>query len=122
MSARKDFAPEFKDQAVRFVLEEVEPDESRKHACDRLTPKLSVKAVTLYNLVMQSAPPKARLSAPPGSLEELRARSPRCARRTVRSRCQRGIRPLRGNFNFSTPPLRRPMIGNGPCRDGAKTT
>jgi transposase len=73
MPARKDFTPEFKDQAVRFVLEEIEPDESRKHACDRLAPKLSVKAVTLYNWVKQSAPAKARPSAPPGSLEELRA-------------------------------------------------
>ena len=73
MPARKDFTPEFKDQAVRFVLEEIEPDESRKHACERLAPKLSVKAVTLYNWVKQSAPTKARPAAPPGSLEELRA-------------------------------------------------
>ena len=73
MPARKDFTPEFKDQAVRFVLEEIEPDESRKHACERLGPKLSVKAVTLYNWVKQSAPARARPSAPPGSLEELRA-------------------------------------------------
>lgn len=73
MPARKDFTPEFKDQAVRFVLEEIEPDESRKHACERLAPKLSVKAVTLYNWVKQSAPARARPSAPPGSLEELRA-------------------------------------------------
>ena len=73
MPARKDYTPEFKDQAVRFVLEEIEPDESRKRACDRLAPKLSVKAVTLYNWVKQSAPAKARPSAPPGSLEELRA-------------------------------------------------
>ena len=67
MPARKDYTPEFKDQAVRFVLEEIEPDESRKRACDRLAPKLSVKAVTLYNWVKQSAPAKARPSAPPGS-------------------------------------------------------
>ena len=73
MPARKDFTPEFKDQAVRFVLEELEPDESRKHACDRLAPKLSVKAVTLYNWVKQSAPARARPAASPGSLEELRA-------------------------------------------------
>ena len=73
MPARKDFTPEFKDQAVRFVLEEIEPDESRKHACERLAPKLSVKAVTLYNWVKQSAPAMARVSAPPGSVEELRS-------------------------------------------------
>jgi transposase len=73
MPARKDFTPEFKDQAVRFVLEEIEPDESRKHACDRLAPKLSVKSVTLYNWVKQSAPDKTRHAASPGSVEELRA-------------------------------------------------
>ena len=47
MPARKEYTPEFKDQAVRFVLEEIEPDESRKQACERLAPKLSMKAVTL---------------------------------------------------------------------------
>ena len=73
MSIRKEYTPEFKDQAVRFVLEEIEPDESRRHACDRLAPKLSVKAVTLYNWLKQSAPGKARPPAPPGSTEELRA-------------------------------------------------
>ena len=73
MPTRKDYTPEFKDQAVRFVLEEIEPDESRKHACERLAPKLSVKAVTLYNWMKQSAPAKARPSAPPGSVEELRS-------------------------------------------------
>ena len=74
MPARKEYTPEFKDQAVRFVLEGIEPDESRKHACERLAPKLSVKAVTLYNWLKQSAPAKARAAAPPGSVEELRAR------------------------------------------------
>ena len=29
MPPRKDYTPEFKDQAVRFVLEEIGPDESR---------------------------------------------------------------------------------------------
>ena len=73
MPARKEYTPEFKDQAVRFVLEEIEADESRKHACDRLAPKLSVKAVTLYDWLKLSAPAKTRASAPPGSVEELRA-------------------------------------------------
>ena len=73
MPARKEYTPEFKDQAVRFVLEEIEPDESRKHACDRLAPKLSVKAVTLYNWLKQSAPSKARAPVSPGSVDELRA-------------------------------------------------
>jgi transposase len=73
MPARKEFTPEFKAQAVRFLFEEIEPDESRKQACERLAPKLSVKAVTLYNWVKQSSPGKARPPAPPGSVEELRA-------------------------------------------------
>ena len=75
MPARKEYTSEFKDQAVRFVLEEIEPDESRKHACERLAPKLSVKAVTLYNWLKQSAPAKARPSAPAGSADELRAQN-----------------------------------------------
>jgi len=29
MPAKKGYTPEFKDQAVRFVLEEIEPDEAR---------------------------------------------------------------------------------------------
>jgi transposase-like protein len=64
MPARKEFTPEFKEQAVRFLFEEIEPDESRKQACERLAPKLSVKAVTLYNWVKQSSPGKARPPAP----------------------------------------------------------
>lgn len=75
MPAKKEYAAEFKEQAVSFVLEEIEPDESRKHACDRLAPKLSVKAVTLYNWVKQSAPPKARPTPSPRSMEELRAQN-----------------------------------------------
>ena len=41
MPAKKEHTVEFKQQAVRFVLEEIDPDGSRKHACDRLAPKLS---------------------------------------------------------------------------------
>ena len=55
MPVCKEYTPEFKDLAVRFVLEEVEPDESRKHACERLAPKLSVKAVTLRQQVRTTA-------------------------------------------------------------------
>lgn len=75
MPARKEYTLQFKDQAVRFVLEEIGPDESRKQACERLAPKLSVKAVTLYNWVKQSAPTKTRPTPPPGSIEELRAQN-----------------------------------------------
>jgi transposase-like protein len=56
MPVRKEYTPEFKDQAVRFVLEEIEPDESRKQACERLAPK-----------------PRPAVS--PGSVEELRAQN-----------------------------------------------
>jgi transposase len=73
MPARKDYTPEFKAQAVRFVFEEIEPDESRKQACERLGARLSVKPVTLYNWVKQATPAKARPSSAPGSVEELRA-------------------------------------------------
>ena len=72
MPAKKEYTVEFKEQTVRFVLEELELDESRKHACDRLAPRLSVKSVTLYNWVKQSAPGKARPAVLPGSVEELR--------------------------------------------------
>jgi transposase len=75
MPAKKEYTAEFKEQAVRFVLEEIEPNESRKQACDRLGPKLSVKAVTLYNWVKQYAPGPARPSVAPGSIEELRAQN-----------------------------------------------
>ena len=80
MPAMKEYTAEFKEQAVRFVLEEIEPDESRKHACDRLAPKLSVKAVTLYNWVKQYAPGKARPAASPGSVQTLGLRSREWAR------------------------------------------
>ena len=75
MPVRKDYTPEFKDQAVRFVFEEIGPDESRTHACERLGPKLNVKAGTVYNWVKAAAPPKARPPAPPGSVDELRAQN-----------------------------------------------
>src|SRR5690606_32824866 len=75
MPAKKEYTPGFKEQAVRFVLEEIEPDESRKQACERLAPRLSMKAVTLYNWVKQSAPAKARPTGSPGSVEELRAQN-----------------------------------------------
>ena len=39
MAARKEYTTEFNDQAVKFVLEEIEPDESRKQACKRLASK-----------------------------------------------------------------------------------
>ena len=66
------FTSEFREQAVRFVLDELLPDESRKQACFRLAPKFSMKPVTLYNWVKQSAPGVVRPVAVAGSVEELR--------------------------------------------------
>jgi len=60
MPTRKEFTPEFKDQAVRFVFEEIAPDESRYAACERLSPKLNVNATTLYGWVKAAAPAGAR--------------------------------------------------------------
>ncbi len=73
MPARKDYTPEFKDQAVRFVFDEIEPEESRSHACERLAPRLSMSPATLMNWVKAASPATARPAPPPGSVEELRA-------------------------------------------------
>ena len=35
MPAQKEYTPEFKEQAVRFVFDEIEPDESRSAAVQR---------------------------------------------------------------------------------------
>lgn len=70
------YTPEFKDQAVRFVFEEIEPNESRKEACRRLAPKVNVKEVTLYNWVKAASPVTvtgAARGAQTGTVEELRA-------------------------------------------------
>lgn len=72
MPVRKDYTPEFKEQAVKYVFEEIGPDESRSGACERLGPKLGVKPVTLYNWV-KAAAPVARSKPAAGSVEELRA-------------------------------------------------
>ena len=77
MPARKDYTPEFKVQAVRFVFEEIAPDESRYAACERLSPKLNVKPATLYGWVKVAAPAGARSAkssvVTPGSIDDLRA-------------------------------------------------
>ena len=75
MPKRLEYTTEFKEQAVRFVFESIEPTESRKQACERVAVKVNVKPVTLYNWVKQSAPAKARPTASPGSVEELRAQN-----------------------------------------------
>ena len=73
MPPKKEYTAEFKAQAVKFVFEEIEPDESRTHACDRLAPRLSLRPATLMNWVKEASPGRPRAAAPPGSVEELRA-------------------------------------------------
>src|SRR5687768_15669300 len=75
MPAKKDYMVGFKEQAVRFVLEEIEPDESRKNARDRLARRLSGTAVTVYSWAKQSAPAKSGPTGAPESEAELRAQN-----------------------------------------------
>jgi transposase len=75
MPVRKEYTVEFKEQAVRFVFEEIGADESRSAAVARLGPKLNVRPATLMNWVKAAAPPPARRTAPAGSVEELRAQN-----------------------------------------------
>jgi transposase len=75
MPVREEYTVEFKEQAVRYVFEEIGPDESRSAAVERLGPKLNVRPATLMNWVKAAAAPAARPSPAPGSLEELRAQN-----------------------------------------------
>ena len=70
------YTVEFKDQAVRFVFESIEANESRKEACRRLAPKVNVKEVTLYNWVKAASPVTSGGAArvgQSGTVEELRS-------------------------------------------------
>ncbi len=70
------YTPEFKDQAVRFVFESIEPDESRKEACRRLASKVNVKEVTLYNWVKAASPVTSNSpgrGGQPDTINDLRA-------------------------------------------------
>ena len=76
MPKMQQYTSEFKDQAVRFVFESIEANESRKEACRRLAPKVNVKVVTLYNWVKAASPAAATGTAragQSGTVEELRA-------------------------------------------------
>ena len=42
MPTKSGYTREFREQAVRFVFESIEPSESRKEACRRLAVKLNV--------------------------------------------------------------------------------
>jgi transposase len=76
MSVRKEYTSEFRGQAVRFVFESIELDETRKEACRRLAPKLNVNHLTLYGWVKSASPMTTKsggVSLLPGSVEDLRA-------------------------------------------------
>jgi transposase len=73
MPVRKEYTVEFKEQAVRFVFEEIGVDETRSAAVMRLAPKLNVRPATLMNWVKAAAPARSRPAPPAGSVDELRA-------------------------------------------------
>lgn len=72
MPKKVEYTTEFKDQVVRLIVAEREPNESRSAACARLGPRLGVKTPTLYSWVKQAIPGGSSIAAP-GSVEELRA-------------------------------------------------
>jgi transposase len=66
------FSKEFREQAVRAVMAERLPEESRFAACGRLGPRLGVNPTTLYNWVKRLVPgPATPVSS--GSVEQLQA-------------------------------------------------
>ncbi len=76
MSKVLQYTVEFKDQAVRFLFDSIEPNESRKEACRRLAPQVNVKEVKLYNWVKAASPITATGGAragQSGTVDELRA-------------------------------------------------
>ena len=60
------YTVEFKDQAVRFVFDEIGPNESRKEACRGLAPKVNVKEVTLYTWGKAASPATANATVRAG--------------------------------------------------------
>ena len=73
MPKRLEYTTEFKEQAVRFVFDSIEANESRREACERLGAKVSVKPVTLYNWVKAATPASTGRVVAAGSVEELKA-------------------------------------------------
>jgi transposase len=73
MSKQKSYTREFREQAVRFVFESIEPDETRLKACERLGASMSVNSRTLYGWV-KAATPTARFgTVEKGSVADLQA-------------------------------------------------
>ena len=73
MAFQKVYTKEFRDQAVRFVFESLEVDETRSQACRRLTPKMSVSVSTLYGWVKKATPISNGRLVVAGSQEDLAA-------------------------------------------------
>ena len=84
MPKMQQYTVEFKDQAVRFVFDEMGPNESRKEPCRGLAPKVNVKEVTLYNWVNQPRRQQRVARRGPGSRAPWTScgrRCPRCVKR-----------------------------------------
>ncbi len=73
MAFQKNYTKEFREQAVRFVFDSIEPEETRSGACRRLAPKLSVSFSTLYGWVKKATPISSGRSVVAGSQEDLAA-------------------------------------------------
>ena len=73
MAFQKVYTKEFRDQAVRFVFESLEVDETRSQACRRLAPKMSVSVSTLYGWVKKATPISTGRLVVAGSQEDLAA-------------------------------------------------
>jgi transposase-like protein len=63
------FTKEFREQAVRAVMAERSPHESRSAACGRLGPRLGVNSTTLYNWVKQQSQPTGSAYRKPSPIE-----------------------------------------------------
>jgi hypothetical protein len=77
MPANKEYTAEFKEQAVRFVLKEIEPDESRKHACDRLAPPATSPSPPVGISTVAAEPATARSVTAATRVASSHAASPR---------------------------------------------
>ena len=71
MSKQNQYTPEFREQAVMFVFESIEPEETRAEACRRLASKMSLAPSTLYGWVKKATPVSNGRAAPAGSTEDM---------------------------------------------------
>lgn len=73
MAAQNQYTHEFREQAVRFVFESMEPDESRARASRRLASKMSLSPSTLYAWMKKASPTSTGRTMLAGSQEDLAA-------------------------------------------------